>query len=51
MTAPRADAADYRKTRDARFDKPIEEVVAGRDKSVEDFSRTLADAANLEHAS
>jgi len=50
MTAPRADAADYRKTREARFDKPIEEVVAGRDKSVEDFRRALADAANLEHA-
>jgi hypothetical protein len=45
MTALRADAADYRKTREARFDKPIEEVVAGRDKSVEDFRRALADAA------
>jgi hypothetical protein len=36
MTALRADAADFRKTREARFDKPLEEVVAGRDKSVED---------------
>jgi hypothetical protein len=24
------DAADFRKTREARFDKPLEEVVAGR---------------------
>ncbi len=50
MTALRADAADFRKTREARFDKPLEEVVAGRDKSVEDFRRRLADAADLEHA-
>ncbi len=46
MTALRADAADFRKTREARFDKPLEEVVAGRDKSVEDFRRMLADAAD-----
>ena len=50
MTALRADAADFRKTREARFDKPIEEVVAGRDKSLEDFRRTLVDAADLERA-
>jgi len=51
MTALRADAADFRKTREARFGKPLEEVVAGRDKSVEGFRRTLwADAADLEHA-
>jgi hypothetical protein len=41
MTALRADAADFRKTREARFGKPLEEVVAGRDKSVEGFRRTL----------
>ena len=40
MTALRADAADFRKTREARFGKPLEEVVAGRDKSVEGFRRT-----------
>ena len=39
MTALRADAADFRKTREARFGKPLEEVVAGRDKSVEGFRR------------
>ena len=44
------DAADFQQTREARFDKPLEEVFAGCDKSVEDFRRTLADAANLEHA-
>jgi hypothetical protein len=41
MTALRADAADFRKTREARFGKPLEEVVAGRDKSVGGFRRTL----------
>ena len=41
MTALRADAADFRKTREARFGKPLEEVVAGREKSVEGFRRTL----------
>jgi glutathione S-transferase len=41
MTALRADAADFRKTREARFGKPLEEVVAGREKSVEGFRKTL----------
>ena len=32
------DDADYfRKSREARFGKPLEEVVAGRDKAVEGF--------------
>jgi glutathione S-transferase len=35
------DAAYFRKTREARFGKPLEEVVAGREKSVEGFRRTL----------
>ena len=35
------DAAYFRKTREARFGKPLEEVVAGRDKSVEGFRRAL----------
>jgi glutathione S-transferase len=35
------DAAYFRKTREARFGKPLEEVVAGRDKSVEGFRRSL----------
>ena len=35
------DAAYFRKTREARFGKPLEEVVAGRDKSVESFRRAL----------
>ena len=30
-----------RKTREARFGKPLEEVTAGRDKSVEGFRRAL----------
>jgi hypothetical protein len=41
MTALRADAAYFRKAREARFGKPLEEVVAGREKSVEGFRRTL----------
>jgi len=35
------DAAYFRKTREARFGKPLEEVVAGRDKSVEIFRKGL----------
>src|SRR6266851_4796296 len=35
------DAVYFRKTREARFGKPLEEVVAGREKSVEGFRRTL----------
>src|SRR4029077_13167319 len=35
------DAAYSRKPREARFGKPLEEVVAGRDKAVEGFRRTL----------
>jgi glutathione S-transferase len=35
------DAAYFRRTREARFGKPLEEVVAGRDKSVEGFRRAL----------
>ncbi len=35
------DAAYFRKTREARFGKPLEEVAAGRDKSVEGFRRAL----------
>ena len=35
------DAAYFRKTREARFGKPLEEVVAGRDKSVEVFRKAL----------
>jgi len=35
------DAAYFRRTREARFGKPLEEVVAGRDKSAEDFRRAL----------
>src|SRR5258706_13046233 len=35
------DAVYFRKTREARFGKPLEEVVAGRDKSVEGFRRSL----------
>jgi glutathione S-transferase len=35
------DAAYFRKTREARFGKRLEEVVAGRDKSVEGFRRAL----------
>ena len=35
------DAAYFRKSREARFGKPLEEVVAGRDKSVEVFRKAL----------
>jgi len=35
------DAAYFRTTREARFGKPLEQVVAGRDKSVEGFRRSL----------
>ena len=35
------DAAYFRKSREARFGKPLEEVVAGREKSVEGFRRAL----------
>jgi glutathione S-transferase len=35
------DAAYFRQSREARFGKPLEEVVAGRDKSVEGFRRAL----------
>ena len=31
------DAAYFRKTREARFGKPLEEIMAGREKSVEGF--------------
>jgi glutathione S-transferase len=35
------DAAYFRRTREARFGKPLEEVVAARDTSVEGFRRAL----------
>ena len=35
------DADYFRQTREARFGKPLEEVVAGRDKAVEGFRRAL----------
>jgi glutathione S-transferase len=35
------DAAYFRTTREARFGKPLEEVAAGRDKSVEGFRRAI----------
>jgi glutathione S-transferase len=35
------DAAYFRKSREARFGKPLEEVVASRDKAVEGFRRAL----------
>jgi glutathione S-transferase len=35
------DAAYFRASREARFGKPLEEVVAGRDKTVEGFRRAL----------
>jgi glutathione S-transferase len=35
------DAAYFRKTREARFGRPLEEVVAGRDQAVEGFRRAL----------
>jgi glutathione S-transferase len=36
------DAAYFRESREARFGKPLEEVVAGRDRAVEDFRTSLA---------
>jgi glutathione S-transferase len=35
------DAEYFRRTREARFGKPLEEVVAGRDKTVESFRKAL----------
>ncbi|MBR1213782.1 glutathione S-transferase family protein [Bradyrhizobium sp. JYMT SZCCT0180] len=35
------DAAYFRKSREVRFGKPLEEVVAGRDKAVEGFRRSI----------
>jgi len=35
------DAAYFRQSREARFGKPLEQVMAGRDKSVESFRRAL----------
>ena len=35
------DAAYFRKTREARFGRPLEEVIAGREKSVEVFRKNL----------
>jgi glutathione S-transferase len=35
------DAAYFRKTREARFGKSLEQLVAGRDQSVEGFRRAL----------
>lgn len=35
------DAAYFRKTREARFGKPLEEIMAGRDKAVEGFRKSL----------
>jgi glutathione S-transferase len=35
------DAAYFRRTREARFGKPLEEVAAGRDKLVEGFRKSL----------
>jgi glutathione S-transferase len=35
------DAAYFRQSREARFGKPLEQVAAGRDKSVEGFRRAL----------
>ncbi|MBR1191692.1 glutathione S-transferase family protein [Bradyrhizobium sp. AUGA SZCCT0160] len=35
------DAAYFRKSREVRFGKPLEEVVAGRDKAVEGFRKSL----------
>jgi glutathione S-transferase len=35
------DAAYFRQSREARFGKPLEQVVAGRDKAVEGFRRAL----------
>jgi len=36
-----ADAAYFRKSREARFGKPLEEIMAGRDKAVEGFRKSL----------
>jgi glutathione S-transferase len=36
-----ADAAYFRKTREARFGKPLEEIMSGRDKAVEGFRKSL----------
>jgi glutathione S-transferase len=36
-----ADAAYFRRTREARFGKPLEEIAAGRDKMVEGFRKSL----------
>jgi len=45
------DAEYFRRTREARFGKSLEEVVAGRDKTVEGFSqRPRADAVDFEDA-
>ena len=35
------DAAYFRKTREARFGKPLEEIMAGRDEAVEGFRKSL----------
>ena len=35
------DAAYFRKTREARFGKPLEEIMSGRDKAVEGFRKSL----------
>src|SRR5882757_3122224 len=35
------DAAYFRQTREVRFGKPLEEVIAGREKSVEGFRKNL----------
>ena len=35
------DAAYFRKSREARFGKPLEEIMAGRDKAVEGFRKSL----------
>jgi len=35
------DAAYFRKSREARFGKPLEEIMAGRDRAVEGFRKTL----------
>ena len=36
-----ADAAYFRKSREARFGKPLEDIMAGRDKAVEGFRKSL----------
>ena len=35
------DAAYFRKSREARFGKPLEDIMAGRDKAVEGFRKSL----------